>query len=189
VPQNHWGYPYIEALYQNGFIAGCRAGPQPAYCPSLTLTRAEGAVFIVRGIHGAGFLPPNPSEQTFADEPLSSWSAKWSGQLWKDGYTAGCALNPLKFCPYRANSIAEGSVFLLRMLHGPNFQPPVPNRPIFSDLPQNTWYEKWIMAAFEAGLITACRGGDSPEICPNDPLNRAMVAYMMTVAKNVTPIE
>jgi hypothetical protein len=189
VPTNHWAFPYVEALYQGGFIAGCQIDPAPAYCPARTMTRAESAVFTARGVHGAGFLPPDPSEQIFADDPLTNWSAKWSAQLWEDGYTAGCGTNPLRYCPDRPNTIAEGSVFMLRMLNGPGYVPPTPDRSLFSDVPQGIWFEKWIMGAFQEGLITACRGGSSPQVCPNDPLNRAMAAYMMTVAKNLAPIE
>jgi hypothetical protein len=56
VPADHWAYQYIEALYREGYIAGCSAEPL-LYCPQATMTRAESAVFVERGIHGAGYLP------------------------------------------------------------------------------------------------------------------------------------
>lgn len=183
VPFDHWAHDYIEVLYQEGYVAGCSRDPL-MYCPDATMTRGESAVFVERGIHGAGYLPDQPASQVFDDVPLWEWFAKWAGGLWTDGYTAGCGTDPLVYCPLQEHTRSEGTVFFLRMLHGVNYVPPDPTG-IFSDVSVDFWGAKWIEAAYNAGLITAC--GTSPELrfCPDDPLDRAMGAYMMVQAKGL----
>lgn len=184
VPVDHWAYEYIEILYQNGYIAGCSSDP-PLYCPEDTMTRAESAVFVERGIHSADFLPKDPTEQIFADVPLNEWFSKWSAGLWHDGFTAGCGVNPIIYCPLQEHTIAEGSVFYLRMLHGQSFNPPNPTG-IFIDVPINEWYAGWIEAAYTAEILLPCETEPELRACPQDPLTRAMGAYMMVNAKGLS---
>jgi len=183
VPVDHWAHDYIETLYQNGYVAGCSTEPL-MYCPEATMTRAESAVFVERGIHGADYLPGQPTEQIFADVPLTEWYAKWATGLWEDGYTAGCGTDPLIYCPLQGHTRAEGSVFFLRMMYGAEYVPPEPTG-FFSDVPIAAWYADWVEAAYNAGIIPACQ--TEPEIlfCPEAPLDRAMAAYMMVQAKGM----
>jgi PKD repeat protein len=52
VPPDFWAAPFIEQLYRDGVTSGCGgAGPLRLFCPSPPLTRAEMAVFLVRGFH------------------------------------------------------------------------------------------------------------------------------------------
>jgi bacillolysin len=184
VPPDHWGFVYIELIYQDGFVAGCSADP-PLYCPENGMTRAEGAVFVERGIHGGGYLPPDPGSQVFADVPLTEWYAKWATGLWDDGYTAGCGTDPLIYCPLVTHSRAEGAVFYLRMLNGAGYVPPTPSVQIFSDVPLTEWYAKWVNAAWEAGIVLACATTPDLMYCPNDALDRSTAAYMMVQSKEL----
>ena len=184
VPVDHWAYDYIEILYQQGYIAGCSADPM-MYCPEAGMTRAESAVFVERGVRGSGYVPPDPTQQVFSDVPLAEWYAKWAGQLWKDGYTAGCGTNPLVYCPLQGHTRTEGTVFFLRMLQGPGFVPPDPTG-IFADVNVSFWGARWIEAAYDAGLIPACETTADLLFCPDDPLDRAMAAYMMVQAKGLS---
>lgn len=183
VPADHWAFDSIEALYQAGYIAGCSTTP-PMYCPDQTMTRAESAVFVERGVWSAGYIPSQPTLQVFTDVPLGEWFAKWADGLWEDGYTAGCGTSPLAFCPLQQHSMAEGAVFFLRMLNGPGFEPP-PAEGIFTDIPASAWYARWVEAAYHAGLYTACQTVPDLRACPDFPLTRAMGAYMMTQAKGM----
>ena len=148
------------------------------------MTRAESAVYIERGIHGAGYTPPQPTSVSFGDVPLSEWFAKWAEALWDDGYTAGCSSDPLMYCPDQGQTRTEGSVFYLRMMHGVNYVPPAASG-IFADVDKNYWGEKWIEAAYNAGLIPACQTGAQLQFCPDDALDRAMAATMMVQAKGL----
>ena len=184
VPVSHPYYREIEALYQAGYTAGCRVNPL-MYCPDATMNRGESAVFVERGIHTASYDPPAPSTQVFADMALDSWAAKWVNGLWQDQYTAGCGTNPLVYCPWQGHTRAEGCVFYLRMLNDANYEPPQPTQQTFADVPLDVWYSKWVQAAYAAGLIPACQTSPALRICPNDPLSRAMAAYMMVQAKGL----
>jgi hypothetical protein len=183
VPSDHWAYDYIEMLYQEGYIAGCSIDPL-MYCPEATMIRAESAVFVERGIHGAETLPDQPTEQVFADVPLTEWFAKWATALWDDGYTSGCGIDPLIYCPLQGHTRAEGSVFFLRMMHGVDYVPPEPSG-LFADVPTTAWYADWSEAAYNAGIIPACHTEPELLFCPEDPLDRAMAAYMMVQAKGI----
>jgi hypothetical protein len=181
VPPSHWAFAYIEALYNAGLVAGCSAEPR-LYCPENILNRAEAAVFVERGIHDTSFFPAIPTSQAFADLPLDVWATKWATALLEDGYTAGCGTNPLIYCPWQGNTRAEASVFFLHMLHGKDYVPPQPSVSLFTDVPVDAWYAKWVHAAYSEGLLPACTA-DPLAFCPNDPLNRSWAAYMMVQAK------
>jgi hypothetical protein len=184
VPRDHWAYDEIEALYRAGYIAGCSSDPL-RYCPESAMTRAESAVFVERGIHTAGYLPSQPGERVFEDVPLEEWYAKWVTALWDDGYTAGCSTDPQLYCPMAEHDRIEGSVFFLRMLHGPDFQPP-PAQGIFSDVDADGWGARWAEAAYAEGLLPACKTDPDLFFCPQDALTRAMAAYMMVQAKGLS---
>ncbi|MEX2030779.1 MAG: LamG-like jellyroll fold domain-containing protein [Anaerolineales bacterium] len=186
VPASHWAHAYIEALFNAGYIAGCSATPR-LYCPSNTMLRAEGAVFVVRGVRGGGFLPPDPASQVFGDVPLNQWYARWANTLYLDGYTAGCSASPLQFCPLQGHTRAEATVFYLRMLNGPTYVPPDPSTVVFTDVPLTAWYARWVHAAYAAGLLLPCQ--TSPlRYCPDSPLTRDIAAYMMVQAKGGLPL-
>ena len=70
------------------------------------------------------------------------------------------------------------------MLMGSNYVPPAAVG-VFSDVPTTFWGAKWIEAAYDAGLIPACETTPDLLFCPDDPLDRAMGAYMMVQAKGL----
>jgi pectate lyase len=183
VPFDHWAHDEIEALYRAGYTSGCSTDPL-MFCPETAMTRAESAVFVERGLHGATFTPPNPSSITFTDVPLSEWFAKWADALWSDGYTAGCGTDPLIYCPLQGHTRTEGTVFYLRMLNGAAYVPPDPTG-LFSDVAIENWGAKWIEAAYLAGLIQACETSPGLMFCPDAPFDRATAAHMMVQAKGL----
>ena len=71
------------------------------------------------------------------------------------------------------------------MLHGATFEPLQPAQQTFSDVSLDTWHAKWVQAGYDAGLIPACQTSPELRICPNDPLSRAVAAYMMVQAKGL----
>jgi hypothetical protein len=183
VPFDHPYHDYIETLYQEGYTAGCSTDPL-RFCPEQTMNRAESAVFVVRGIYGAGTMPSDPTEQVFDDAPLEEWFAKWITQLWEDGYTAGCGEDPLIYCPIQGHTRAEACVFYLRMMYGADYEPGNPTG-TFVDVDPEMWYAKWVDAAWEAGIVEPCATEPEMSFCPEDPLTRAVAAYMMVQAKGL----
>lgn len=183
VPDDHWAHEYIETIYQAGYVAGCSTDPL-MYCPNDWLTRAQMAVFVLRGVHGAGYEPPAPGEQIFEDVPLDTWYAPWVNQFYLEGYTAGCSSDPLLFCPEQPHTRAEATDFFLRMLHGTEYEPPAPSG-VFVDVATDTWYAGWVEAAYSAGLIPPCQTEPERRFCPDALLIRSMAAYMMVQAKGL----
>ena len=185
VPLDHPYHDYIEVLYQEGYTSGCNTDPL-MYCPEKVMNRAESSVFVERGIHGAEFDPPEPTEVIFADVGLDAWYANWVHGLWNDGYTSGCGTDPLRYCPDLDNTRAEGTVFYLRMMYGSDYQPPASTESIFTDVDEAMWYNDWVNAAYQAGIAEPCASEPELLFCPDEPLTRAVAAYMMVQAKDLT---
>lgn len=184
VPPEHWAYEYIEALYQEGYIVGCSLSPR-LYCPDRVVNRAEQAVFVVRGAHGAEFAPLDPPDPIFEDMGSGDWYYDWTAQLYDDGYTSGCWADPLRYCPLTENSIAEGCVFFLRMKKGVEYKPNEIFRGVFSDVPSGEWYAPWIEVCYDEGILQPCQTEPQLLACPESPLDRAMAARMMYMAKGL----
>jgi hypothetical protein len=182
VPFTHWANAEIEALFNAGYVVGCSITPR-LYCPESILDRSESSVFVLRGEYGAIPDPPHPTPAvpTFIDVLASFWGFGWIESLWQDGFTAGCNLDPLMYCPNQEHSRAEGSVFFLRVKHGVSYEPPAPSG-IFSDVDLDAWYAGWVEAAYSEGLLPECHS-DPLQFCPDQPLDRAWAAYMMVQAK------
>jgi hypothetical protein len=82
----------------DGYTASCGTNPL-VYCPLQEHTREEGTVFFLRMLHGAGYVPPEPTG-IFADVPIESWGAKWIEAGYLEGLITACETSPdLKFCP------------------------------------------------------------------------------------------
>src|SRR3972149_5160610 len=84
-----WFAKWADALWQGGFTAGCAPVP-PAFCPLQPHSRAEGAVFFLRMLRGADFVPPQPSSLFYSDVPLDAWFAKWVAAAYEAGLTREC---------------------------------------------------------------------------------------------------
>ena len=152
------------------------------------MTRGEMAVFVERGVHGGGYMPPEPSQAIFADVPLTEWFAKWADGLWRDRYTAGCGTSPLIFCPLAQHTRAEATVYFERMMNGPDYQPPEPGQAVYDDVPLGLWYTKWVDAAHGDGLLQECEEPAERAdrlFRPLAGLTRAEAACMMVKAKGL----
>ena len=110
--------PFIEEFYNDGITGGCALNPL-RYCPQNSITRGETAVLIERGI---GNFSPSPSPTgMFADVPYPGLEAytPFIEQFYNDGITAGCFVNPLRFCPQNFVLRSEMAVFLQRAFNLP----------------------------------------------------------------------
>ncbi len=112
VPPSYWAAAWIEQLAADGVTSGCSLVPA-FFCPEASVTRAEMAVFLVRAIHGLGFVPP-PATGVFVDVEATYWAAGWIEQLATDGVTSGCNLSPARYCPETSVTRAQMAVFLVR---------------------------------------------------------------------------
>ncbi len=168
----HWSWPYVEAAFASGITLGCDTTPR--FCPDPAAMRADIAVFLVRGIHGAGFVPPPPTG-VFADVPTTHPAAAYIEQLYHDGITNGCATSPLRFCPDVAVMRSDIAPFLVRVRHGGSFTPPAVSSLSFADVPPDFWAAPWIEQLFRDGISNGCSASPR-QYCPSNNVSRAEAA-------------
>jgi hypothetical protein len=192
VPFDYPNWAYIQALYDGGYTSGCSTSPLN-FCPEATLTRAESAVFMLRGLKGTGYTPPaDPAGYVFVNDDWApstvSWARSWSEGMWDEGMTSGCQTDPLMFCPAATLTRAEGGVFGERIKRGMSYTPPAATHIFTGDdwTPASvSWAEAWAEQAYNDGLLLSCGTGPL-KFCPADPLSRSWAAYIIAKAKNLT---
>jgi len=111
----HWAQYWIEALKLDGVTGGCGPG---IYCPDTSTTRAQMAIFLLRGKYGPNYTPPPVGAGTgFTDVPADYWAAAWIKQLALEGITSGCG--PGLYCPDSAVTRGQMSIFIVRTFNLP----------------------------------------------------------------------
>ncbi|HEV2843632.1 MAG TPA: ELWxxDGT repeat protein, partial [Thermoanaerobaculia bacterium] len=171
VPASYWAWYPIEELAARGITKGCSTD---RFCPELLVSRAETAVFLLRAIHGAGYVPPAGTGTRFTDVPASFWAVDWIERFAAAGITSGCGTN--LFCPVAPVSRAELAVFLLRSKHGGTYQPPAATGTRFTDVPASYWAAAWIEQLANEGITTGCAPN---QFCPDRAVTRAEMAVLM----------
>ena len=167
---NDFAFAFIETLARSGITAGCGDGN---YCPGDSVTRAQMAVFLERGINGSDFVPPPATGTLFADVGANSFAASFIEQLANDGITSGCGNG--NYCPGNEVTRAQMAVFLLRSKYGSAYQPP-PASGIFPDVSLNNFAAAWIEQLAAEGITSGCGNGN---YCPSDSVTRAQMAVFL----------
>jgi hypothetical protein len=184
VPSDHWAYQWIEALYASGITSGCSTDP-PMYCPDASVTRAQMAVFLERGMRGSGYSPPSASGTVFDDVPASHWASAWIEQLAADGITGGCSTDPPLYCPESSVTRAQMAIFLERAMHWPTlYTPPPASGTVFDDVPIYHWAAAWIEQLAADGITGGC-STSPPLYCPENPVTRAQMAVFLVRTFNL----
>ena len=184
VPPTHSGYSAIEALVWNGVTLGCATNPL-RFCPEQQVTRAEMAVFIERVKRGSLFSPTATGTR-FADVPATYWAAGFIEQLYTDGITNGCAINPLRYCPLAYITRSEMAPMLIKARYGSTFNPGSASGTIFADIPSTHPHAVWIERLYQYGISLGC--STSPRnYCPNASVTRAQMAMFLTRAFSLAP--
>ena len=175
VPTQYWSWSYIERLYTAGITGGCATNPL-MYCPGAVVTRDQMAVFLLKGKHGSGYVPP-AAMGMFADVPTNYWAAAWIEQLAKEGITSGCSVTPQAswYCPGTPVTRDQMAVFLLKAKHAPGYVPPSATG-VFVDVPQTYWAAAWIEALAEEGVTAGCGNNN---YCPSTPVTRDQMAVFL----------
>ncbi len=181
VPFNHSAWQYIEAIYNAGITGGCTTTPLN-YCPNNTVTRAQMAIFLLRGIHGSSYTPPAVGDSTgFNDVPTTHSAATWIKQLAAEGITGGCGNG--NYCPNQAVTRAQMAIFLLRAKYGDDYVPPaVGGSSGFNDVPAGSSTAPWIKQLAAEGITGGCGNGN---FCPNNPVTRSQMAIFLQRAFNL----
>jgi hypothetical protein len=166
---------FVHGLAGAGITAGCGAGN---FCPEGMVTRGLLPVWLLLARNGPDYRPPAATGVLFADVPAESFGADFVEQFYRLGITAGCATNPLRYCPSTPVTRAQMSVFLLRTLEGPGYTPP-PATGLFADVPAANPLAPWIEEIFHRGITAGC--GTAPlRFCPSGNVSRGQMAVFVT---------
>ncbi|PKN90958.1 MAG: hypothetical protein CVU44_21875 [Chloroflexi bacterium HGW-Chloroflexi-6] len=178
VAETYWAFSFVERLFAAGITGGCGNAPL-TYCPEKPVTRAQMAVFLLKGIHGKSYTPPLVGDGTgFADVPASHWAAAWIKQLAAEGITGGCGAG--NYCPENPVTRAQMAVFLLKAQNGSSYSPPVVGAETgFGDVAVNYWAAAWIKQLAAEGITGGCGAGN---YCPENPVTRAQMAVFLVRA-------
>ena len=170
-------------MLRDGITAGCLNGN---YCPNDPVTRAQMAVFLLRGEHGGAYVPPPATGTIFFDVGATDFAADWIEQLYAEGITGGCAGpspqtgNLPTYCPNAAVQRGQMAVFLLKVYEGVGHVPP-PATGVFPDCPPGdpslAPLVPWIEELARLQVTVGCGNGD---FCPNQPNTRGQMAVFMT---------
>ncbi|MBK7319009.1 M35 family metallo-endopeptidase [Candidatus Villigracilis affinis] len=175
VPDTYWAYDFIERLYNAGITSGCSTSPM-MYCPTASVSRAQMAIFILRGMHGSAYVPPAATGTVFSDVSTSTFGAAWIEQFAAEGITSGCGGG--RYCPDDLVTRAQMAIFLLKGEHGSSYVPPVATG-MFSDVPVGSFAADWIEQLANEGVTSGCGGGN---YCPNSYVLRDQMAVFLVRA-------
>ncbi len=174
VPQSNLFHGDVEALFRSAVSAGCGRGN---FCPTAAVTRAQMAVFLLKGMHGALYEPPPATGAIFADVPANAFAAAWIEQLQTEGITGGCGGG--NYCPGAVVTRAQMAVFLLKAAHGSAYAPPS-CAGVFVDVPCGgpapAFAVDWIEELAAEGITAGCGGG---AYCPDDATLRGSMATFL----------
>lgn len=175
--------PWVESLAAAGITGGCNTITYDFntvtdytfryYCAEDSVTRAQMAVFLERGIHGSAFSPPDVAP-TFTDV-TGHWAKNWIEALRVEGITGGCATD--LYCPDSSTTRAQMAIFLLRAKHSASYMPPVAAGITFGDVPLTHWAANWIEQLALEGITGGCGNGN---YCPENVVTRGQMAIFLT---------
>jgi hypothetical protein len=178
VPYGYWSQSFIQSLYNAGVTGGCGSTGTPPlmYCPTTAVTRDQMAVFLLRGIHGPSYSPPDVAGSTgFVDVPPTYWAAAWIKELAAEGITGGCENG--KYCPGSPVTRDQMAIFLLRAKHGFGYVPPAVTG-VFTDVQANYWAAAWIEALASEGITSGCTVTPK-QYCPGTAVTRDQMAVFL----------
>ena len=173
-----WYWRAVETLVASGLTSGCG---DSNFCPGMTTPRAQMAVLLLRAKFGSDYIP-NLAIGLFDDLEPDYWAINWIEDLYVEGLTAGCALDPLRYCPEESVTRAEMAIFLLRAKYGIDYLPPIAEG-LFSDMEGFTWAVDWIEALYQEGITSGC-SLEPLRYCPEKPITRAELAVFLARAFN-----
>jgi hypothetical protein len=179
VKTDYWAWQYVERLVNAWITAGCGAGQ---YCPESTVTRAQMAVFLERGMKGSAYSPPVVGGSTgFGDVQPTHWAGAWIKQLAADGITGGCGGG--NYCPDGPVTRSQMAVFLLKAKYGASYNPPALDGSTgFGDVQPTHWAAAWIKQLVVEGITAGCGSGN---YCPEAPVTRAQMAVFLVRTFNL----
>lgn len=171
----HFAFEFIDALFAAAVTTGCGGG---SYCPNDPVTRAQMAIFLLRGAEGGDFNPPAVGASTgFDDVPTNHFAAAWIKELAERGITSGCSVSPRLYCPDNPVTRAQMAIFLLRA-RIPPIVPPTGSGTEFDDVGSGHFAVDFIEELAERGVTSGC-SASPPLYCPSDSVTRGQMAIFL----------
>jgi hypothetical protein len=118
---------------------------------------------------------------TFLDVPTTYWAWIHIESIYAAGITVGCGSG--NYCPTTPVTRDQMAVFLLRGIHGSNYNPPPMTGTVFTDVPLGYWAGSFIEQLAKEGITAGCGGGN---YCPNMPITRDQMAVFLLRAQRGT---
>jgi Beta-propeller repeat/S-layer homology domain len=171
VPTSNPFADYIALIKASGITSGCSP---TSYCPDLSTTRGQMAVFIIRALMGGDNFP-FPATPYFTDVPVGNPFFRWIQKMRELGITSGCS--PVTYCPDAPVTRGQMSVFLIRALLGNTFNASA--TPYFTDVPANHPFFPFIQKMKEWGITSGC---SATQYCPDDNTTRGQMAVFLVRA-------
>jgi RHS repeat-associated protein len=125
---------------------------------------------------------------TFSDVSCSDPDARHIQLIYSHGVTAGCGVNPPRYCPDDPLSRAQAAVLLVRGYEPDGFVPP-PCQGIFEDVAcSGSWatYAPWIEQLYRDGVTDGC-SASSLRFCPASTVGEWEVLVWMSRAPGGAP--
>jgi hypothetical protein len=170
VPPSSYYFDAVDLFDLQGLTDGCTT---TTYCPQVSVTRAQMAIFIVRTMLGTGAFPYNPVPY-FTDAPAGSFGFEYIQKLWELGVTSGCGTN--LFCPNDDVTREQMAVFVIRARYGANTVFDYPLAPYFTDVPMGAFAFNYIQRMKEDNITSGCA---TTLYCPTDPVIRGDMAIFI----------
>ncbi len=168
-----WFEDDIEWLVAEGITQGCATDPA-RYCPTGTVLRSEMATFAVRGVGEEGNMPTY--QGYFADVPEGEWYTPYVERAYELGITAGCDVDPLRYCPDGTVQRSEMAAFLVRLVEGDTGLGPYQG--IFTDVPDGRWYTAYAERLYDLEITLGC-GANPARYCPTGNVTRGQMAAFL----------
>ena len=166
VPDDAYYYEPVRQLAEMGVFEGTEC--EEGFCPGQPLLRREMAVWLVRALEGSGEATDDDSRFVDVED---SWYVPYIERMADLKITAGCRVDPPRFCPDRPVSRGQMASFLSRALE----LPPAPSAG-FADVDHETNVHANNIDRLAAAKITAGCRTEPLSYCPGTSTSRAQMA-------------
>ena len=163
MPEGSTHEPAITALAEMGLFEDtlCEDG----FCPGAPMERWVMAVWLIRALGGE---VSTTGTSRFADVDAASWWSPYAEELADRKITAGCKVDPLRYCPGQPVKRGQMATFLVAAFGLEDAE----SSAGFTDVNEGGAHGAHINALFAAGVTAGCNA-DPLRYCPGQPVNGA----------------